>query len=263
MSAFHYSVDDGVATFVLSNPPQNRLSAELVGGLAEAIGKVKVDRSVRAVLLRAEGDNFSFGGDIYPWLDVTPAQMGANIAAGIQIGDALEQLPVPIVSAVHGRCLGGAFELVLRTDIIIAGESARFGHPEQTIGVITFLGGVQRVAERAGRSRAALWAMTSEQVPAAEMLAAGVISKVVPDVELQGASEALVRKLAKGPTLSHAGHKRLLNAWSRGGMSDADQLLPDMTEEIMSSVDARKAVAIAIDALKRGAERPEMNFEGR
>jgi enoyl-CoA hydratase/carnithine racemase len=263
MPAFSYSIDAGVATFVFSNPPQNRLSAELIGGLGEAVGKVREDRSVRAVLLRAEGENFGFGGDIFPWLDVTPAQMAARIAQVIQLGDAFERLPVPIVAAVQGRCSGGSFELVLRTDIIVAGESARFSHSEQTIGVVTFLGGAQRVAERAGRTRAALWAMTSEPVPAVEMLAAGVISKVVPDAEVQSTAEALVRKLAKGPTLAHAGHKRLLDAWSRGGAGAADQLLPEMAERVMSSVDARQAVAIAIDALKRGLERPEMNFEGR
>jgi hypothetical protein len=58
MPAFSYSIDAGVATFVFSNPPQNRLSAELIGGLGEAVGKVREDRSVRAVLLRAEGENF-------------------------------------------------------------------------------------------------------------------------------------------------------------------------------------------------------------
>lgn len=263
MPAFHYSIDAGLATFVLSNPPQNRLSADLVGGFAQAINAVKADSSVRAVLLRAEGDDFSFGGDISAWLALTPAQMGGMIAAGLQIGDAFEQLPVPVVAAVHGRCLGGAFEIVLRADIVVAGESAKFGHPEQTIGVVTFLGGAQRVAERAGRARAALWAMTSEQVSASEMLAAGVIAKVVPDAEVQSAAETLARKLARGPTLAHAGHKRLLEAWSRGGIGAADKLLPEMTEQIIASADARSAVEIATEALQRGAERPEMTFEGR
>ena len=60
--------------------------------------------------------------------------MPAKIASAIQLGDAFEQLPVPIVAAVHGRCLGGAFELVPRADIIIASESARFV-PDQRVMV--------------------------------------------------------------------------------------------------------------------------------
>jgi enoyl-CoA hydratase/carnithine racemase len=263
MPAFHFSVDEGLATFVLSNPPQNRLSNELVGGLTVAIGKVKSDPTVRALLVRAEGEDFCFGGDVSAWVDITPAQMAANTAAAIQLGDVFEQLPIPVVAAVQGRCLGGGLELALRADIIVAGERALFGHSEQTIGVITFLGGTQRVAERAGRARAALWVMTAEQVPAAEMLAAGVISKVVPDEQLTEVAQALARKLAKGATLSHAGHKRLLSAWARGGLAVADQLIPEITETVMASADARQAIPIAVEALKRGQPRPEMKFEGR
>lgn len=263
MPAFHYSLDEGLATFVLDNPPENRLSDELVGGLVEAIGKVKSDTAVRAVLVRAEGPDFCLGGDVSAWVGIDPAVMAANTAAALQLGDAFEQLPVPVVAAVQGRCTGGGLELVLRADIVIAGEGAVFGHSEQTIGVITFLGGTQRIAERAGRARAALWVMTAEQVPAAEMLAAGVISKVVPDDQLAEASQALARKLANGATLSHAGHKRLLSAWARGGLAAADQLIPEITEAVMASADARQAIPIAVEALRRGEPRPEMKFEGR
>ena len=73
---------------------------------------------------------------------------------------------------MQGRCTGSGFELALRSDIIVAAEGAQFGHSEPTLGIVTLLGGVQRVAERAGRARATRWAFTSELVPAAEMLAA-------------------------------------------------------------------------------------------
>lgn len=95
------------------------------------------------------------------------------------------------------------------------------------------------------------------------MLAAGVISKVVPDEQPTEVAQALARKLAKGATLSHAGHKRLLSAWAHGGLAAADQLIPEITETVMASADARQAIPIAVEALKRGQPRPEMKCEGR
>jgi enoyl-CoA hydratase/carnithine racemase len=82
------------------------------------------------------------------------------------------------VAAIQGLCAGGGLELALRADVVFAGQTARFGHPEQSIGIVTLLGGIYRVAERAGRSRAIEWALTSEQVPAATMERHGVINRV-------------------------------------------------------------------------------------
>src|SRR5437660_1420513 len=82
-------------------------------------------------------------------------------------------------------CFGGGFEIALRADVIIAAESAQFCHTEAAIGMFTLLGGVQRVAERAGRGRATRWALTSERIPAADALAAGIVTEVVPDEELE------------------------------------------------------------------------------
>ena len=62
-----------------------------------------------------------------------------------------ERMPMPVIAAVQGLCFGGGLELALRADMIFAGESSTFGHPEQSLGIVTVLGGIYRVAERAGR----------------------------------------------------------------------------------------------------------------
>lgn len=264
MAGFAFTLDaDGVASLTLSNPPQNRLSSGATADLRAAIERVGADAAVRALVIRAEGENFSYGGDISSWLEVDPAGIAAGVADGLARLREFEALPVPVVSAVQGICLGGAFELVLRTDIIVAAEGARFGHSEQSLGLITLMGGVQRVAERAGRTRAIRWAMTSERVPAAEMLAAGVVTEVVPDDRLLDAAYAWARRLAKGPTLAHAAHKAMLNAWSEGGIVAADAVIPALAERLWSTEDARRGIASAQDALRRGVERPVLDFDGR
>ncbi len=226
MASFNFTVEEGIATLLLSNPPQNRLNSATSADFRAAVERIQADDSIRALVIRAEGDNFSYGGDISTWLDVDPAAIGANIAEGLHGLRAFEALRVPVISAVQGICLGGAFEIVLRTDIIVAAENARFGHSEQTLGLITLMGGVQRVAERAGRARALRWAMTSERVPAREMLEAGVITEVVPDDRLVAVAYEWARRLGKGPTLAHAAHKKMLSAWSNGGVAAADTVIP-------------------------------------
>ena len=145
-----------------------------------------------------------------------------------------------MIAAVQGDCFGGGFEIALRADVIIATESARFRHPEATLGVITLLGGVQRVAERAGRARAARWALTAEPVSAAEALAAGVIAEVVPDDELESTTARWAQLLARGATRPHAAHKQLLQAWSDGGVEAADALIPELTTQLMRTEDAQR-----------------------
>ena len=122
MASFNFSVEDGVATLLLSNPPQNRLGGATSEGFRAGIEKVETDPTIRALVIRAEGDNFSYGGDISSWLEVDPAAIGASIGDGLKRLRDFEELRVPVVSAVQGICLGGAFEIVLRTDIIVAAE---------------------------------------------------------------------------------------------------------------------------------------------
>ena len=263
MASFTFTVEEGIATLLLSNPPQNRLNGVTSADFRAAMETIQADHSIRVLVIRAEGDNFSFGGDISNWLEVDPAAIGASIAEGLQRLREFEELRVPVISAVQGICLGGAFEIVLRTDIVVAAEDARFGHSEQSLGLITLMGGVQRVADRAGRARAVRWAMTSERVPAREMLEAGVITEVVPNNELVAKAYDWARRLGKGPTLSHAAHKKMMSAWSNDGLAAADDVIPELAEQLWRTEDARRGIASAQDALRRGVERPVLEFDGR
>ena len=148
-------------------------------------------------------------------------------------------------------------------DVIFAGESARFGHPEQTLGIVTVLGGVYRAAARAGRARAAEWALTSEQVPATVMADAGVVNRVVPDDDLLPAAREFVGRLAAGPTRAHAAHKALLRAWELGGTAAADQAMLDIAMPLFETQDVTEGLRSAVDALAAGRPRPILTFQGR
>jgi len=151
----------------------------------------------------------------------------------------------------------------LRADVIFAAESARFGHPEQTIAIVTLLGGIYRVAERAGRSRAAEWALTSEQVPAPVMAAAGVVNRVVPDEALLDEATAFARKVAQGPTRAYAAHKALLRTWAVGGVAAADEAMFDIAMPLFETEDAKAGLTSAVNALRADKPRPVLEFQGR
>ena len=208
MNTTHLTIQDHIATLEFDNAPNNRLSRGLMGAFEEAIAEIKTNGAVRAVVLCGRGENFSHGGDISIWPGVSPQDMAVRIAASVKRANLLEDLPIPTIAAVRGDCLGGGFEYALRCDLIIAAQGARFAHTEQSLGVFTLLV-VQRVAERAGRARAIKWALSSERVSAQELVDAGVVTEVVPSDQLAARAQAWARRLADGPTLAHAAHKRL------------------------------------------------------
>ena len=221
MSHLTVSFDEGLATIVIDRPPQNRIDDQMVDELAAAV--TAIERSdARAVLVRSEGENFSFGGDIMTWPDASVRELRARFGHYMSVFNRFEHLPLPIVASVQGLCFGGGLELALRADVIFAAESATFGHPEQTLGIVTVLGGIYRVAERAGRARASEWALTSEKVPAAMMERFGVVNRVVADADLLKESSAFAYKIARGPTRAYAAHKALLRAWAVGGVAATD-----------------------------------------
>jgi enoyl-CoA hydratase/carnithine racemase len=246
----------------LNNPPQNRIDEQMANELADALDAV--GRSdARAVLLRSDGPDFSFGGDIMTWPDADVRELRTLFERYMSVFNQFERLPLPVIAAVHGLCFGGGFELALRADVIFAADSARFGHPEQTLGIVTLLGGIYRVAERAGRSRAAEWALSSEQVPASAMAAAGVVNRIVPDEALVNEATAFAQKIAKGPTRAYAAHKALLRAWAVGGLAAADEVMFDIAMPLFETEDGKAGLTSAVDAIKAGKPRPVLDFEGR
>ena len=262
MPHLRHRFDGDLSIITLVNPPQNRLSIEMVEELGVAVAETAASKA-RAVLLHAEGPDFSFGGDIRPWPGMDASALHQVLTNHLAVFNAFEALPIPTVAAVQGLCFGGGLELAVRADILFAGETARFGHPEQSIGILTLLGGVYRVAAKVGRAKAMEWALTSEQVPAAEMEQRGLVNRVVADATLLEEATAFARRLAAGPTLAHAGHKAVLKAWTAGGAAAADAVMLDLAMPLFASDDVRMAIPGALAALDAGKPRPVFDFKGR
>ncbi|EQD40516.1 Enoyl-CoA hydratase/isomerase, partial [mine drainage metagenome] len=138
---------------------------------------------------------------------MTSAEARVHGARGQEVTRRLERLPLPVVAAVHGVCLGGGCEIALACDFVIASPEATFGQPEINLGVTPGWGGSQRLPRRIGAARARRWIYTGRTVPAEEARADGWVDRVVPRADLLPTAVEFARELAGKPALALAAAK--------------------------------------------------------
>lgn len=240
--------DGHLAILTLDNPPLNLLTAPVLDVLERHVAALATDPP-RAVLVTAVGEVFSGGVDVATFhrgaAEDQPGQVAraqaefARHLTGLVV--ALEALPCPTVAAVDGLCLTAAFELVLACDLLVAAPAARFGLVEATVGLTPAMGGTQRLAQRAGRARAAEAVLTGRIYDAATMHAWGVVTRLADDAAASG--QRLAQRLAQGPTQAHAATRRVLAAWSDGGIGVADAVTPSLAAGLFDTEDLAAGVA--------------------
>jgi enoyl-CoA hydratase/carnithine racemase len=262
MQVIRFEQKDSVGHIVLANPPKNLIASDFSDALKQAVHEAG-ESDIRALLMRAEGPNFSQGGDVLDFLEKNTNQFRTFIAECNQSFRAIEALQVPTVAAVRGAALGGAFELALACDFIVAAEDAVFRCIEASVGSAPVAGAVQRLAERIGRSRAARYAMLCEPMSGTTAGQLGIATLVVPVDDVEAAALKFVQDLSTGPTRSYAAIRTLLKAWSGGGVPSADAMILDVTMALHSSEDARRGRSARAEAIKKGIEPPKIVFSGR
>jgi len=171
-------VNDGVGHLTLNRPEaRNALSRELIGALTQGLDELHNNTDVRVIVLTG-GPPFCAGADITEMKDLSLAQALAEDFSGCC--DRLAASVKPVIAAVEGYALGGGCELVEMCDIVVAGETARFGHPEILLGTLSGAGGTQRLARAVGRARAMDLILTGRAILAPEAERIGLISRMVP-----------------------------------------------------------------------------------
>ena len=150
------TTDGGVATIKLDRPKAlNALRSDMMGEVAHALAKLEADDKIGCVILTGSEKAFAAGADI--------KEMADNGYLDIYKNDffaanhcAIERFRKPIIAAVAGYALGGGCEIAMMCDFIIAADSAKFGQPEITLGVMPGIGGTQRLVRAIGKSKACL-----------------------------------------------------------------------------------------------------------
>ena len=262
MKTIRFDREEAIGHIVLANPPGNFLDRRFCECLARAVHEAS-QSDVRVVLVRAEGPNFSLGGEVREWPGKDINWFRTFVAEVNQSYRALEALRVPTIAAVQGIAFGGGFELALNCDFIVAAEKAVFRCVEVTTGMLPIAGALQRLAERAGRARASRWAMLGEPLSGTLAGELGIASHVVAEAEVAATAKALAQRLARGPTRSYAATRTLLKAWSAGGVAAADAMMLDVSMDLYSSEDCTRGFLSTAKAFDEGIEPPDMIFSGR
>jgi enoyl-CoA hydratase/carnithine racemase len=191
----------GPAAWLTLNRPDklNALNHDIVAGLHAGMGEALADDEIKVVVLTGAGRAFSAGFDISP--EAALGIEGAyawreELAEDVEVTMRLWSFPKPTIAAVRGWCLGGACELAMACDLIVAAEDARFGEPEIRFGSgpVTLL-----MPYVLGQKKTNELLFTGDAVEAAEAERLGLVNKVVPGEELEHAVTELVKRIAPTP----------------------------------------------------------------
>ncbi len=184
----------GIATL---NRPEalNALNNALLDALAGALEAWDADPAIRVMIVTGFDKAFAAGADIKEMAPKSFAQMHQENPFGRQL-DRIIAVKKPVIAAVNGFALGGGCELAMALDILVAGDTAKFGQPEITLGITPGLGGSQRTARAMGKAKAMDLCLTGRMMDAAEALASGVAARVVPAAELMAETLKMAEKIA-------------------------------------------------------------------
>lgn len=192
----------GVLTLTVNRPAKlNALNAATIAELDAAAQQALADPAVRAILLTGSGEKaFVAGADIAELAALTPVQAAGASAYGQQVFARFEHSPKPVVAAVNGFALGGGCELAMACHLRVAADTARFGLPEVSLGLLPGYGGTQRLPQLVGKAKALELMLTADMIKADEALRLGLVNHVVPQAELLDfCRQLLARMLSKGP----------------------------------------------------------------
>ncbi len=230
--------DAGRVTQLTLNRPEklNALNVDLFKALEAHVADIE-RTPVGVVVVRGAGKCFSAGHDLS---DIAAGEALPKPNYQSHVIERLADLPLPVVSAVHGHCYTCALELALAGDIILAAEGAKFGDTHARWALTPVWGLSQRLPRRVGTYKAREMMFTCRTYSGQEAQAMGLANLTVPDPDFDAAIEALTGQILENSSFSHAANKRLLSATD--GMSQTAGLAheiyhgegrgPDMAERI-------------------------------
>jgi 2-(1,2-epoxy-1,2-dihydrophenyl)acetyl-CoA isomerase len=243
------SVEGGVARLTLARPEAgNALDPALARALRDAASSL--DDRVRVVVLRAEGRAFCVGGDLAFMRDC-----GDEVTAGVYglasdfhaALEALARLDAPVITAVQGVAAGGGMSMAIAGDLVVAAESAWFTMAYTAAGLSPDGGSTWTLPRLVGVRRATELMLLNERLSAAQALELGLVSRVVPDAELEAAVDDLASRLAAGPTGAYGEVKRLLRASWAASFEDQLAAETDAISSRAGSPDGREGIGAFLE----------------
>jgi methylglutaconyl-CoA hydratase len=240
------ALEGGVLTGILNRPEKkNAIDSAMIDELAALLERAELEAAVRVVVLRGAGKDFCAGMDLAELLESADRTVEQNRAAALRFGGLFLQmraLPKPVIAVVQGRALAGGCGLATACDVVVAAESAHFGYPEVQRGFVPAL--VMNMLRRAvGEKIAFDLAATGRLMTAREAERAGLVSRVLPDAELEAGAEQIVRGIAALSATALALTKQQLYRLDGVGFADGIRLSADVNAVSRTTPDFRAAIA--------------------
>lgn len=181
MRTIQWTVEEGIGRLMLNQPPSNTMTIDFFGEMKEVVNVITGTRNLKALIIYGNGRHYSSGADIEELLrNVDQKIMIENYRTFSRI----EQMDIPVISAIRGVCLGSAFELALFSHFRICAEDAVLGLPESGFNIMPGIGGIQRVAKLAGNTAAIEITLRGNTFRAPDALSMGLVDIVVPKKEV-------------------------------------------------------------------------------
>jgi enoyl-CoA hydratase len=255
----HFSESNGVASLTINRPQvHNAVSLATMAEIERVLDWLEGDATTAALILTGAGDrSFVSGGDLKDFERITTYEAAVAMSRRMQFVTArLRGLPIPVIGAINGDCLGGGCEVALACDIRIVSEAARFGFKQVNLGITPAWGGRRRLVRIVGRARALTLLLTGDLIDAAEALRIGLASEVVPQGEVLERATRLAIVIAANPRMAVRAIKRMVN---EDDYLDGEQVRAfeaDLFAQTWISEDHQEA----LDARK---QRRDPKFKGR
>ena len=241
LDGFRVEVDPERARgdIILDRPPLNVITMPQREQLRRVFEALDEDAAVRIIVLRAAGENFSSGGSIKGFIEASAedvSKLAWNIAAPARAAK-------PVIAANRGFCFGVGFELSLACDFRLVSATCQYALPEQRLGQIPGSGGSARLQKIVGITRTKDIVMRSRRIPAQQAYEWGIATDIVPDDQLEAATDALVTELAAFAPLAQRTAKKVLNDTEDASLSIAIELEGHCYSRLRSTDDFREGVA--------------------
>jgi enoyl-CoA hydratase/carnithine racemase len=199
-----YEKKNGIAYVTINRPKVlNALNTPTWTDIRTAFENARDDMAVRGVILTGAGNKaFIAGADISELAHATALDAERASRFGQQVLDLIENLGKPVIAAINGFALGGGCETAMACTIRIAVDTAKFGQPEVTLGLVPGGGGTQRLPRLVGKGRALQLILSAEMIGAQEAYRIGLVNEVVQAADLLTRAEAILRKIASNAPMA-------------------------------------------------------------
>ena len=228
-----FGIEDGIARMTFNRPEaRNAMNAAIIQAMIKFAREIETNRDVRAVLINGKGDNFMAGGDVKGMTevlseseDVRRANFEQRAVEAGPLFQTLERMPQPVVVSARGFSAGVALSFIAGADLTIVSDNAQFLLAHVGIGLCPDGGCTWHLPRAVGVKKAKELAFFGDRIDAQEALRIGLVTRVVPDAELDAETDKVLRRLARSPSVSIAQSKHLMNRAS--SVSLTDQLLEE------------------------------------